>query len=297
MSHPGTHGLAEARKRDSERRRARVLAVLAEVTAANTEVSVATVARKAGVSRSFVHRHRDLHREVRAAAEQQPRERFGRGCAAPTEASGRRGHGMRKHSRFVVVVAYRRLVQVQDAQRLAQVLLDEPDLRRRWAHVCGVARRAAELAALLRLAEPARRLLVAAAWLHDIGYAPPIATGFHPVDGGRYLRRLGVPQRLCCQVAHHSGAAVEAAVRGRMAELAEFQAPHGVVTDALWTADMQTSPAGAPISVRARLREILSRYRPGDPVHIAVSRSAPLLRAAVDRTETRIRRAAPAQAC
>ncbi len=38
--------------------------------------------------------------------------------------------------------------QVADAQRLAQVLLDEPDLRRRWAHVCGVARRAAELAAL-----------------------------------------------------------------------------------------------------------------------------------------------------
>jgi hypothetical protein len=32
---------------------------------------------------------------------------------------------------------------------------------------------------------------VAAAWLHDIGYAPAIAesgTGFHPLDGARYLR-------------------------------------------------------------------------------------------------------------
>ncbi len=196
-----------------------------------------------------------------------------------------------------MVVAYGRLVQVQDAQRLAQVLLDEPDLRRRWAHVCGVARRATDLAALLRLAEPARELLVAAAWLHDIGYAPAIATGFHPVDGGGYLRQLGAPQRLCCQVAHHSGAAVEAAVRGRTADLSEFPAPHGVVTDALWTADLQTSPAGAAVSVRARLHEILSRYRPGHPVHLAVSRSAPLLRAAVDRTEARIRRAAPPRAC
>ena len=188
-------------------------------------------------------------------------------------------------------------MQVADAQRLAQVLLDEPDLRRRWAHVCGVARRAEQLAALLRLDEPARRLLVAAAWLHDIGYAPPIATGFHPVDGARYLRRIRAPERLCCQVAHHCGAAVEAAVRGRTAELAEFPAPHGVLTDALWTADLQTSPAGDPVSVQARLHGILSRYRPGHPVHLAVSRSAPLLRAAVDRTEARIRRAAPPQAC
>jgi transposase-like protein len=84
MSHPGTHGLAEARKRDSEHRRARVLAVLAEVTAANTEVSVATVARKAGVSRSFIHRHRDLHREVRAAEQQRAPAR---GTAAVSAAS------------------------------------------------------------------------------------------------------------------------------------------------------------------------------------------------------------------
>jgi HD superfamily phosphodiesterase len=32
-------------------------------------------------------------------------------------------------------------------------------------------------------------LLEAAAWLHDIGYSPEIAvSGFHPLDGARYLR-------------------------------------------------------------------------------------------------------------
>ena len=31
--------------------------------------------------------------------------------------------------------------------------------------------------------------MTAAAWLHDIGYAPAVDdTGFHPLDGARYLR-------------------------------------------------------------------------------------------------------------
>ena len=42
-----------------------------------------------------------------------------------------------------------------------------------------------------------RRLLLAAAWLHDIGYAPTVRkTGFHPLDGGLYLRDHKWDQRL-----------------------------------------------------------------------------------------------------
>jgi hypothetical protein len=42
-----------------------------------------------------------------------------------------------------------------------------------------------------------REVLVAAAWVHDIGYAPELlATGFHPLDGARYLTGLGVPERV-----------------------------------------------------------------------------------------------------
>ena len=181
-------------------------------------------------------------------------------------------------------------VRVQEARLLAQVMLDDPATERRWAHVCRVARRAEELAGLLRLDAAAGELLVCAAWLHDIGYAP-LLTGrpaFHPVDGARFLRRFGAPAPLYRLVARHSGAAVEAAVRGRSADLAEFPAVAGVICDALTAVDMQTSPNGRPVSVRARVVEILTRYPQGHPVHTAVSRSAPHLAAAVARTTARI---------
>ena len=71
------------------------------------------------------------------------------------------------------------------AGHLARALLQDP-LPRRWAHVQGVAAQARSLAPVLGADAD---LLEAAAWLHDIGYSPGLAaTGFHPLDGGRYLR-------------------------------------------------------------------------------------------------------------
>ena len=71
------------------------------------------------------------------------------------------------------------------AQQLARALLQEP-LPRRWAHVQGVADRARGLAPVLGADAD---LTEAAAWLHDIGYAPSLATtGLHQHDGARYLR-------------------------------------------------------------------------------------------------------------
>ena len=69
-----------------------------------------------------------------------------------------------------------------------------------------------------RSQRPLRRrrpeLLIAAAYLHDIGYAPELEdTGFHPLDGARWLRAQG-QERLACLVAHHSGAWFEAEARG-----------------------------------------------------------------------------------
>ena len=64
---------------------------------------------------------------------------------------------------------------------------------------------------------PAILLLVAAAWLHDIGYAPTLAaTVFHPLDGARHLRALG-HERLARLVAYHSSARWEAEALGRLA--------------------------------------------------------------------------------
>src|SRR5215217_3329337 len=94
-------------------------------------------------------------------------------------------------------------------------------LGRRWSHVQAVAARAREVA--LAVPEGDVETLVAAAWLHDIGYAEEIGhTGFHPLDGARFLRAREWPAALVNLVAHHSGARFEAAERGMSDELSEF---------------------------------------------------------------------------
>ena len=63
-------------------------------------------------------------------------------------------------------------------------------LRVAGAHFAGVAAKATALSGAVPDAEAG--LLVAAAWLHDIGYASGLRnTGFHPLDGARYLRATG----------------------------------------------------------------------------------------------------------
>ena len=98
------------------------------------------------------------------------------------------------------------------AGHLARALLQEP-LPRRWAHVQGVATRARSLAPVLGADAD---LLEAAAWLHDIGYAPALAvTGLHALDGARYLRDARHADAMLCRlVAHHSYAIIEAGERG-----------------------------------------------------------------------------------
>jgi hypothetical protein len=133
-------------------------------------------------------------------------------------------------------------------------------------------------------------VLVAAAWLHDIGYAPAVKdTGFHPLDGGRYLRRLGVDEEVVRLVAHHSCAMLEAAERGLGGELAaEFPPGDPALTDALCFADMTTSPEGEPVEPGDRLAEIQARYGPGDAVTRFIDRARPDILAAVARTRERL---------
>jgi HD superfamily phosphodiesterase len=97
-------------------------------------------------------------------------------------------------------------------EQLARTLLHEP-LPRRWAHVQGVAARARGLAPVLGTDAD---LIEAAAWLHDIGYAPSLATtGLHQLDGARYLRDAQHADAMLCRlVAHHSCAIIEAGERG-----------------------------------------------------------------------------------
>jgi HD domain len=95
------------------------------------------------------------------------------------------------------------------------------------------------------LPAPELDVLVAAAYLHDIGYAPLLArTGLHPLDGACFLRSLG-RERMACLVAHHSGARVEAEERGLSEALNEFPEERSLVADVRTYCDLATTPDGA----------------------------------------------------
>lgn len=174
---------------------------------------------------------------------------------------------------------------VSEAQILSRSLC--APLGRRWMHVQGVAR----AAAAVRLAVPPgnRSPLVAAAWLHDIGYAPALArTGLHPLDGAGFLAAHGWPPTVVQLVAHHTGARFEAEERGLLRELDLFELPSEELLDALTTADLTVSPGGDPTDPEARISEALERYGSGHPVYRALMRSRPSLLSAVERTLLRL---------
>jgi putative nucleotidyltransferase with HDIG domain len=174
---------------------------------------------------------------------------------------------------------------VSEAQAMARSALAEA-LPRRWEHVQGVAGKAERVSASLALSGD---VLVSAAWLHDIGYAPELlATGFHPLDGARYLAGLGVPERVVNLVARHSNAILEAELRGLGDLVAVFPDEGGALRDALWYCDLTTSPDGQPVSAADRMTEIKARYGPGTIVTRFITDGAPELLAAVERTEYRL---------
>jgi predicted hydrolase (HD superfamily) len=172
------------------------------------------------------------------------------------------------------------------ARQLARALLQE-ELPRRWAHVQGVAARARGLAPVLGADAD---LLEAAAWLHDVGYAPGLATtGLHQLDGARYLRDAQhADAMLCGLVAHHSCAIVEAGERGLAEVLGlEFEPAPQELSDALTYCDMTTSPDGELVPAEQRLAEIHDRYGPGHLVSRSIQRATPMILRAVEQVHQR----------
>ena len=143
----------------------------------------------------------------------------------------------------------------------------------------GVGSRLAHSEAVARQAAGANQLagsawctaVLDAAWLHDIGYAPELVlTGFHPLDGARWLRDQHWPAEVCSLVAWHNHAGTEARLRGLDAELAsEFVMPPRKARAVLTWADLTSSPMGKACTPLDRLDEILARYPSGTVVHEA----------------------------
>lgn len=129
----------------------------------------------------------------------------------------------------------------------------------RLAHVRTAGRLAGRLSVLFGPDDAA--LLVAAAGLHDIGYAPQIAqTGFHPLDGALFLRGEGFPERLAALVAHHSLAHLTAPMHGVHDLHDQFPSEHSLLADALVWADMHSAPDGREIRAEERLADIAARH-------------------------------------
>jgi putative nucleotidyltransferase with HDIG domain len=179
---------------------------------------------------------------------------------------------------------------VARARALAgSLLIALPD---RWQHTMAVAARAEELTGAV--APDDRQVLLAAAWLHDVGYSADIATtGFHPRDGARFLDREGWPPRLCALVAHHSGARFVARSLGLHLQMSTYRDERSPVTDALAYADQRVGARGEPLSIEERLADMLRRHGRGSPQAAVHEIRAPYLRAAAERVEQRLRLGPP----
>jgi hypothetical protein len=175
---------------------------------------------------------------------------------------------------------------VDRARRLAHRLLavNRPE---RWQHTQGVAEQAARIAVAVDDAD--RPLLIAAAWLHDIGYSPAIEnTGFHPLDGALHLAGRGWNDRLVALVAHHSGARFVPAERGLTALMNRFPFEDGPVADALTYADQTIGPHGCRMTMPDRIAEAITRHGPHSPDAPMRINRIPYLRGVADRVENRL---------
>lgn len=175
---------------------------------------------------------------------------------------------------------------VEWASAQAEALISP--LGKRWKHVQGVVEQSRRVAHIFQ--EEEQQYLIAAAYLHDIGYAPALRkTGFHPLDGAYYLS-LQRKDRLASLVAYHSEAQFEAELRGLTPELSSFPREYSAVADALTYCDMTTNPIGNTVAFQERIDDILARYGSEELVSRAISRAVPFLSLAVERTQQLLNR-------
>jgi 2-C-methyl-D-erythritol 2,4-cyclodiphosphate synthase len=176
---------------------------------------------------------------------------------------------------------YKQDTLVEWAKEQAMQLLSP--LGNRWLHVQGVVEQAQNISHILETSE--QPYLLAAAYLHDIGYAPSLQiTGFHPIDGAKYVR-LHHQERLANLVAYHSGAEFEAHLRALGNELHQFTREQSLLADALDYCDMTTGPTGERITIEQRLADIYRRYDETTIVNQAMHQAAPSLKEKVEHVE------------
>lgn len=159
-------------------------------------------------------------------------------------------------------------------------------LPHRWQHTHAVATKAADLAKKAGLSNKDSALLLSAAWLHNIGYAPttPRLYGFPPLDGAELVASWGEPE-LAALVGWHGLAAEEAILAGLDGMLMKYPCPNGIVPDLLGYADLTTSSGGMDVSPRDRFEELLERHPSGHSNHQAILLGWPRIETLIARAK------------
>lgn len=89
-------------------------------------------------------------------------------------------------------------------------------------------------------------------------------------------------------VAHHTGARLEAELRGIAGYLAEFPFDDGPLDHALTFCDLTTGPDGSPVSLAWRVGDIADRYGPEAVTARAVAAGVPEFERACRLTKQRV---------
>lgn len=138
----------------------------------------------------------------------------------------------------------------------------------RLDHVLAVGEKARQVARKLEQADG--QVIIAGAYLHDIGYAKPLVdTGLHQIDGARWLADQGLTL-IASMVAHHSEAGVELELRGHKELLEPFERPDQHFADALTYCDVTTGPSGEDVSLNERIEDVGRRRGADSPVYRAM---------------------------
>jgi hypothetical protein len=137
---PRTAAMAEGRRADTARRRQRVIKALNDAAARGEDLSVAAIARTAGVDRTFLYRHRDLLGQIHTMAMQPS---TGASATTPSRASlqadllAAQQRALRLHTR--VRQLEQRLSQLLGEQTWRESGLGAPDdvdeLKQRIVHL------------------------------------------------------------------------------------------------------------------------------------------------------------------
>lgn len=168
---------------------------------------------------------------------------------------------------------------IPEAAQIATELVS--GLEPRMTHIRAAAEKAVVLAPKIFVDPNEVELVVAAVWLHDIGYSPAlIQTGFHPLDGAQWLVGQG-QDALASLVAYHSDAREQAAGLGLLEALREIPpTPNPLHQQFVDGIDATTGPRGEVLTVNERIAEVAQRYGPDHRVTQAMMQARTCLLAA-----------------